>query len=130
MWSTSGDRYRCGRRRSIRMNRALLACAVVLAGACAPPPAGVVTLPVQVLDVPADSPARLHPRYVAVVEPRNFTRAVERGTRTRTGQPGPRYWQQYARYQLDASLDTASKQLVGSGSIRYYNRSPDALKRV
>ena len=74
--------------------------------------------------------ASLHTRYVGVVEPPAFTRAVGRGTRTRTGQPGPRYWQQYARYQLSASLDTATRALVGSGNIRYYNRSPDALKRV
>ncbi|CAN5605347.1 M1 family metallopeptidase [soil metagenome] len=111
------------------MTRALLACALFGVGACAPS-AGVVTLPVQILDSPADGSSNVHPRYVAVVEPPAFTRAVERGTRTRTGQPGPRYWQQYARYQLSASLDTASKILTGSGRIRYYNRSPNALPRL
>jgi hypothetical protein len=109
------------------VTRALIACAVVLAGACAPRP--------QIVDIypgmgAVDPTFVLHPRHISVVEPRNFTRAVELGTRTRTGRPGPRYWQQYARYRLDASLDTASKQLVGTGNIRYYNRSPDALKRV
>lgn len=110
------------------MTRALAACVIVGTAACAPP-AAVVTLPVQVLDLPGDSTG-VHPRYVAVVEPPRFTRAVERGTRTRTGRPGPRYWQQFARYRLDASLDTATKLLVGSGTIRYYNRSPNALDRV
>ena len=107
-----------------------LAAAVVFASSCAPPQAGVVTLPVQVLDVSTAGDAPIHPRYTGVVEPQSFTRAVEQGTRTRTGRPGPRYWQQYARYQLDASLDTATKVLVGAGNIRYYNRSPVALKRV
>lgn len=111
------------------MTRALTACAIVIAGACATP-AGVVTLPVQILDLPGDSSAALHPRNVAVVEPPRFTRAVARGTRTRAGRPGPRYWQQYTRYRLNASLDTASRQLAGSGTIRYYNRSPDDLERV
>ncbi|MEX2325376.1 MAG: hypothetical protein WD553_01185, partial [Gemmatimonadaceae bacterium] len=111
------------------MSRALIACALVLAGACAPP-AGVVTLPVQILDDPSATAPALHPRYLSVVEPPNFTRAVERGTRTRAGQPGARYWQQYARYQLSASLDTASKALSGTGTIRYYNRSPNALPRL
>jgi hypothetical protein len=111
------------------MSRALIACALVLAGACAPP-AGVVTLPVQILDDPSATSPALHPRYLSIVKPPNFIRAVERGTRTRTGRPGPRYWQQYARYQLSASLDTAAKLLRGTGTIRYYNRSPDALPRL
>lgn len=113
------------------MTRALIACALMVAGACAPPPAGVVTLPVQVMDsVFLAEEWSLHPRYIGVVEPPAFTHAVARGTRTRTGHPGASYWQQYARYQLSASVDTASKVLTGSGRIRYYNRSPDALKRV
>src|SRR5688500_408070 len=117
MWSAPGAGDRRRGRFSLRVTRAVAACLIVLAGACAPP-APVVTLPVQILDIPGDSTVRLHPRYVAVVEPPRFTRAVERGTRTRTGQPGQRYWQQYARYRLDASLDTATRQLVGSGTIR------------
>jgi hypothetical protein len=32
-----------------------------------------------------------------VFETKAFARAVEKGTRTRTGTPGPNYWQQYAR---------------------------------
>ena len=112
------------------MSRALIACALVVAGACAPPAAGVVTLPAQILDDPSAASSALHPRYLSVVEPRNFTGAVERGTRTRSGRPGPRYWQQYARYRLGASLDTAAKLLSGTGTIRYYNRSPDALPRL
>ncbi|MGI8618581.1 MAG: M1 family metallopeptidase [Gemmatimonadaceae bacterium] len=110
------------------MTRALVACALVIASACAPPHTPD-TYPAGSFDVVAE-PVDLHPRHDSIVEPARFTRAVERGTRTRTGRPGPRYWQQYARYDLSASIDTASKQLVGSGKIRYYNRSPDALKRV
>jgi len=111
------------------MRRALFAGALVLAGACAPP-AGVVTLPVQILDDPTATAPTLHPRFVSVAEPSNFTKAVEGGTRTRTGQPGPRYWQQYASYRLAASLDTAAKRLSGTGTLRYHNRSPDALPRI
>ena len=101
-----------------------------MAAACAPPPAGVVTLPVQILEVPSEGSPGFHPRNVSVVEPPGFRRAVQQDTRTRTGRPGSKYWQQYARYELSASLDTASRQLVGAGRIRYYNRSPNALKRV
>src|SRR5207245_8375754 len=36
-----------------------------------------------------------------------FSRAVVRGTRTRAGRPGPRYWAQHARYTIDAPLAAA-----------------------
>jgi hypothetical protein len=59
-----------------------------------------------------------------------FTGAVARGTRTATGQPGPRYWQQYARYRLEAELQPLTKRLMGKGSVTYLNRSPDTLPVV
>src|SRR5687768_7501250 len=57
-------------------------------------------------------------------------RAVEQGTRTHTGAPGPRYWQQWADYRLEAELNPISKRLNGKGKITYYNRSPDTLREV
>jgi hypothetical protein len=59
-----------------------------------------------------------------------FERAVTNGTRTRSGTPGPRYWQQWADYRLEAELNPVSKRLTGKGSVTYYNRSPDTLKEV
>jgi hypothetical protein len=59
-----------------------------------------------------------------------YDRAVAAGTRTRTGVPGPRYWQQWADYKLEAELNPISKRLTGKGSITYYNRSPDTLQEV
>ena len=59
-----------------------------------------------------------------------FERAVAQGTRTRTGAPGPHYWQQWAEYKLEAELNPISKRLTGQGTVTYYNRSPDALKEV
>lgn len=70
------------------------------------------------------------PRPYPVVESREFQRAVERGTRTRTGEPGPRYWQQWADYALRATLDPAARALTGEGEVRYHNRSPDTLRVV
>jgi hypothetical protein len=95
----------------------LLLAAPVVVGACSsrtpaatvPGPAGAaVTLPV-------DSA---------------FARAVQGGTRTSTGQPGPRYWQQYARYDLRAQLDPERARLSGESTIRYLNRSPDTLRSI
>jgi hypothetical protein len=59
-----------------------------------------------------------------------FDRAVARGTRTRTGAPGPRYWQQWTDYQLQAELNPISKRLTGRGTLTYHNRSPDTLQDV
>src|SRR5438093_1510223 len=39
--------------------------------------------------------------------------AVALGTRTHTGAPGLRYWQQWADYRLEAELYPISKRLMG-----------------
>jgi hypothetical protein len=59
-----------------------------------------------------------------------FEQAVVNGTRSRTGAPGPRYWQQWSEYKLEAELNPISKRLTGHGTITYYNRSPDTLGTV
>jgi Peptidase family M1 domain len=59
-----------------------------------------------------------------------YARAITRETRTDTGSPGPRYWQQWASYRLSARLDPRTAQLAGQGTVRYHNRSPDTLRRV
>ena len=51
-------------------------------------------------------------------------------SRTAAGAPGPRYWQQRADYTLNATLDTATHVLRGSGRIYYVNRSPEPLPFV
>ena len=48
-------------------------------------------------------------------------------TRTASGAPGHRYWQQRADYKLRATLDEARRSITGSGTITYHNNSPDAL---
>jgi Peptidase family M1 domain len=59
-----------------------------------------------------------------------YDRAIAQGTRTRTGTPGPRYWQQWADYRLEAELNPVSKRLTAKGSVTYHNRSPNALGEV
>lgn len=65
-----------------------------------------------------------------VVPPLAFRRAVERGTRTDRGEPGPRYWQQWTDYRIVADLDPATKTLRGTVDITYANHSPDTLGAV
>jgi hypothetical protein len=74
-----------------------------------------------------DVAASKRPIPGAVYESAPFTRAVLRGTRTRTGVPGPRNWVQHARYSIDVSLDTATHTVTGAEHITYINNSPDTL---
>ena len=48
-------------------------------------------------------------------------------TRTASGAPGHRYWQQRADYKLRATLDEAQRRITGSGAVTYHNNSPDTL---
>src|SRR5688500_16397709 len=86
--------------------------------ACAAPQVVREPLPSRV-GAREGSPGRVHPYPVA--ETRAFTAAVRRGTRTRTGEPGQGYWQQWARYRLAAELDPATARLTGRGGVRYFN---------
>jgi len=66
----------------------------------------------------------------AVYESSAFTRAVQKGTRTRTGAPGLRNWVQHARYTINATLDPATNTITGSEYVTYLNNSPDTLSYV
>jgi len=101
----------------------LAAPAAGCAPGAAPPPAPAPAQPPAA--VQAAAPER--PRPYPVWETPSFQRAVARGTRTREGRPGPRYWQQWAEYRLQADLDPATRRLDGRGTVRYHNRSPDTL---
>jgi len=63
-----------------------------------------------------------------VVAPRFFDAAVRRSTRTTTGSPGPSYWTNWARYDIQASLDPATALLEGTETVQYLNRSPASLR--
>src|SRR3954462_79716 len=65
-----------------------------------------------------------------VFETPEFTRAVDRGTRTRTGRPGAGYWVQHARYSIDVRLDPTSDRVSGNERVVYVNHSTDTLVRV
>jgi hypothetical protein len=101
-----------------RWSPALLA-AVLLAG-CAAPSTG-----------PAPAPLRLErPIPYPVTPPADYQRAVAAGTRTPTGAPGPRYWQNRADYAIRARVIPDRKRLEGSETITYTNNSPNALNNL
>lgn len=65
-----------------------------------------------------------------VLPPPAFLQAVEEGTRTLTGEPGPNYWTNTADYAIEATLSPVTNMLRGSETITYHNNSPDVLPYV
>ncbi|MEX0680722.1 MAG: M1 family metallopeptidase [Balneolales bacterium] len=62
--------------------------------------------------------------------PFGYRKAVEKETRTWNGRPGKAYWQQFARYELEATLIPEKRTLAACARIVYYNRSPDTLRQL
>ena len=56
-----------------------------------------------------------------------FGAAVEAGARTLEGRPGPSYWQQSARYVIEATVDPDEKRVDGTTRIVYHSNSPSPL---
>ncbi|HEV2750355.1 MAG TPA: M1 family metallopeptidase [Gemmatimonadales bacterium] len=76
------------------------------------------------------TPAVARPLPGPVYESVAFTRAVARGTRTRSGIPGRTNWVQHARYTIAATLDVSHNRLEGRETVVYLNHSPDSLRLV
>ena len=87
----------------------------------------VVVFPGQ---APAVVSALERPLHYPVVPDQAWQAAVEAGTRTLTGEPGPNYWSNRAQYVLSAELDPANRMLHGTARITYSNNSPDPLQAV
>jgi hypothetical protein len=57
-------------------------------------------------------------------------RALDRGTRSPDGAPGPEYWTNTAEYVIDAVLSPTTNMLRGSETVTYHNNSPDTLRQL
>jgi hypothetical protein len=75
------------------------------------------------LCVAADS-AHAQSLYV----PRGVAAAYAKGTRSRDGRPGPRYWQNRARYAITLTTSPPNRNVSGTEQIVYANNSPDTLR--
>lgn len=62
--------------------------------------------------------------------PLNVKNAIEKGTRTMTGLPGPNYWQNKSIYKINVELLEDSNIVVGEETITYFNNSPDSLREL
>lgn len=70
------------------------------------------------------------PRPYPVVPDKGFRAAVDSGSRTMTGVPGPEYWQNTADYKIRARVLPEQKRLEGRVAITYRNNSPDTLRTL
>ena len=64
--------------------------------------------------------------YQAAFGP-NFYTKNSTETRSASGQPGPKYWQNKANYELTASLNENNSEITGTEILTYTNNSPDKL---
>jgi hypothetical protein len=62
--------------------------------------------------------------------PLNIQHAVQKGTRTTSGEPGAHYWQNRADYSIQVNFDPVTRLVRGSESIAYTNNSPDTLHEL
>ena len=67
---------------------------------------------------------------VRLVIPAPLDSARVRGTRSPTGAPGPRYWQNSADYDIGVQITPADSLLRGQERVTYHNNSPDPLHAV
>ena len=63
-------------------------------------------------------------------ESKEYKEAYEAGTRSRTGMPGEKYWQNRSEYSIKASFDPGSHLISGQLTVKYYNESPDSLNTI
>ena len=97
-----------------------------------------VLIPVRVDNaLPALNPPVVTPSRPLVTVDEDPLRRIDRmewpgpnNSRLSSGAPGPDYWQQRVDYTIAATLDTTSRSLRGTVSIRYTNNSPDTLRFI
>lgn len=69
-------------------------------------------------------------QLTSIYQPREYKQALKKNTRTITGAPGEKYFQNRADYRIAASFDPGSRILTGEEIITYFNNSPDSLKTI
>ncbi|MGD8495969.1 MAG: M1 family metallopeptidase [Gemmatimonadales bacterium] len=107
----------------IRFGRIAAGFTAALMTLALPAAAGAQETPVTMGDgLISDTPV-----FEPVQPPAGYVRAVDEGTRTPDGRPGPKYWQQSVDYAIDVSLDPATARITGSETATIHNRAPVPL---
>jgi hypothetical protein len=67
---------------------------------------------------------------VTLTLPRNLPAAYDKGTRTNSGEPGSKYWQNTGTYNIDIHFNPETRLLTGKVDIDYVNNSPNTLQQI
>ena len=59
-----------------------------------------------------------------------YKKALKSQTRSATGKPGAKYWQNRSDYKIQVSFDVERRVITGTETIDYFNNSPDTLKQL
>jgi hypothetical protein len=62
--------------------------------------------------------------------PRNIKEAYIKETRSKDGKPGKNYWQNRGKYNMEITVDPATKIVSGTETIIYENNSKDTLRNL
>ena len=65
-----------------------------------------------------------YPVFQPVTPPRGYLAALQKGTRTPDGRPGPEYWQQFVDYDIDVKIEPETALLTASERITVRNETP------
>jgi hypothetical protein len=69
----------------------------------------------------------LYSQEYGLMIPREVSSAVDKQTRTLTGIPGTKYWQNEIDYRIEAGFDPQTGKISGRQTIVYTNKSPQSL---
>ncbi len=83
---------------------------------------GFSSVNAQEAKTPAASNYNYHDAFAPLFYTKNGT-----ATRSASGQPGAKYWQNRADYQLTAKLNETTNEIIGTETLTYTNNSPDKL---
>ncbi len=62
--------------------------------------------------------------------PPEIKQAYDKGTRSLSGKPGKKYWQNQGRYDISVTMTPPSRIINGVEEISYVNNSPDTLRSL
>ncbi|MFD0833106.1 M1 family metallopeptidase [Mucilaginibacter boryungensis] len=66
----------------------------------------------------------------ALPRPVNVSKAYTKNTRSDSGKPGAKYWQNTASYRIKVNFDPKTRSIKGTVDIDYVNNSPDTLNQL
>jgi len=62
--------------------------------------------------------------------PPEVMQAYAKGTRSESGKPGKKYWENHGRYNISVTMTPPDRTIKGVESITYFNNSPDTLRSL